>query len=147
MTRSPGRIMSKSAIAAPTRRRRRFASLFVSYLSFCVPMLNSQMNAASAVYRDDLPGDIGRVVDQEAHCAGDVFRFPHALEQRTVNDPLACEIIGPAFVFGPQDRPRGDPVYPYFRPELRGERAGQREQPALRHTVDCVVAHGALGMD
>src|SRR3954453_11614423 len=102
MTRSPGAIISKSAIAWPARRRRRFCNLLSSYCCLC-RFMASQVNAAPAVHGDHLAGDIGRVIDQETRCARDVVWLANAFEQCRVDDALACQLVGPALVFRPQN--------------------------------------------
>src|SRR5262245_35428154 len=93
--------MPKSAIAAPTRRRSRFSSLFDSYADLWTCLAEgafttrreSQAHASPAVHRDDLSGDVRRIGHEVVHRGRDVLRLSGALEQRVRDHPLARELV------------------------------------------------------
>src|SRR5512146_376270 len=61
-----------------------------------------KVDAAPAIHRDDLPGDVGCVGDQELHRPGDVVRLALALEQGIRDDPAALLLVLPSRVLRPQ---------------------------------------------
>src|SRR2546430_1167478 len=109
--------MSKSAIACPTRRRRRLASLPSSYFSLRGSLIGPlYMNRAAAIDRDDLPGHIRRA-GEEVHRQRDVFRRADAPERRGGEDARALGLVELA-VLWPGDRARRDAVDAHARREL-----------------------------
>src|SRR4051812_14660446 len=133
MTLSPSRTMSKSAIAWPTRRRRRFASLFASKASLrliCgVPAAHptesftrspvrsftasAQHHTAPAVYREHLPSHIRRRCQQEFDGFRNVLGLPNPLQRGLVEDALPRKLVFPRLVVGPDDRAGRHPVDPH----------------------------------
>src|SRR6185295_17570448 len=71
----------------------------------------SNRNAAPAIDRYHLPGDVGSVGDQEFYRGGDILRLPDPFQRRLVDDALARDLVAPRFVVGPEDRAWRHPVH------------------------------------
>lgn len=104
------------------------------------------MRCSSTVDVDHLPGDVGGVVEQEAHRARDVLRAARALEQRVVDDVVARRAVE-ACIVGPQDRAGCDGIDAHFRRQFDGQCAGQPEESGLGGAIQGKSGERAFGVD
>src|SRR6187549_97208 len=94
------------------------------------PASRSPADAAAAVYRDDLAGQVGCVAHEVQDEARDIARRARTLERGIVDD-LPLELLGHA-ALGPHDGPGRDAVDADFGPELACERERRHREPGLR---------------
>src|SRR5438309_4959143 len=151
MMRSPAAIRSKSAIASPTCRRMRFASLPASYSRLRGSMRTAwtamalDIDGAPAIHRDDLTGDIGGA-GEEVYRLCDVLGTAHAGKRRGGNDALPFRRVELP-VFRPRDRAGRHRVHAHGGRQLQCQRAGHRSQARLGDAVHRVALERPIGVD
>ena len=141
--------MLKSAIASPTWRRMRLASLSVS--SFC--FLESFCIKKTIYRKTDLPpstartwpvtkGAVARKCTARAISSGAPSR-----SSGVVATTRARSSRRELSVFGPGDRAGRDRVDAHLRPELQRQRARHRDKTRLGDAVDRIALQRPLGVD
>ena len=98
-------------------------------------------DAAAAIYRHDLAGDVRSVGSKEQCRSRDVECRPGALEQRAADYFLLKSVVGDSG-FGPHHGSRGDGVYADLRAKFAGERPCQHDEPRFGDSVHGVASQG-----
>lgn len=91
----------------------------------------SPADAAAAIHRHDVSGDIGGIGSEKQRRTRDVLSRARPFEQGAINNFGLQRVIGYA-IGGPHHRPRGDAVHPHLRAEFARQRAFQRWGSRLR---------------
>lgn len=108
--------------------------------------MSSPGDAAPAVDRHDLTGDVGRIGCEKQRRARDVECRAAALEQGPPDDFLLEVRIGDT-IGGPHDRPGCDGVDANLRSEFAGKGSCEHDEAGFRHSVDGIATQRTQTVD
>src|SRR5882724_1058917 len=93
------------------------------------------IDAATAIHGDYLPGDIGRILNQKSHRPGNIVRLAGTFKQAVCGDLAALGFVLPDSAFWPDYGSWRNRVYTHLRGQFLGERAGERNQSGFGHAI------------